>query len=60
LALEIKNIWKINNKSIYPLVILAEGMITRHFLKYLENMGLTKNILRVGKEAVPLQSCHIV
>jgi DNA-binding PadR family transcriptional regulator len=25
LALEIKNIWKLNNVSIYPLVVIAEG-----------------------------------
>jgi len=43
-----------------PLVISTEGMITRHFLKYLENMGLTKNVLRVGQKAVPLQTCNIV
>ena len=60
LALEIKNIWKINNESIYPLVISAEEMVTRNFLKYLENMGLTKNILRVEQKAVQLQTCHIV
>ena len=53
LALEIKIISKLNNVSIYPLVISAEGVITRELLKYLENMCLIKNILRV-----PLQKCH--
>ena len=54
LALEIKIIWKFNNVSIYPLVVAAEGVITINALKYLENMDLTKSILRV-----PLQKCHI-
>ena len=44
LALEIKNIWKLNNVPIYPLVMSAEGVATKNFLKYLENTGLTKNI----------------
>jgi len=42
----------------YPLVISAEGLVTVNFLKYLENIGLTKNILRVGQKAVVLQMCH--
>jgi hypothetical protein len=58
LALEIKNIWNLSNISIYPLVISLEGVVTRNFLKYLKNIGLTKNILRVGQKAVLLQMCH--
>jgi len=55
LALEIKIIPKFNNVSIYPLVVSAEGVITRNAQKYRENVGLTKSILRV-----PLQKCHIL
>jgi len=44
LALEIKNNWKLNIVFIYPLIMLAEGVTTKNFLKYLENTGLTKNI----------------
>jgi len=55
LAVEIKIISKLNYVSMYPLVVSAEGVITRNLLKCLENMGLTKNILRV-----PLQKCHIL
>jgi len=29
LTLEIKNIWKLNTFSVYPLVISAEGAVTR-------------------------------
>jgi hypothetical protein len=42
LALDIKNIWKLNNVSVYPLVISVEGVVTRNFLKYTKNIGLTK------------------
>jgi hypothetical protein len=48
LALQIKNIWKLDNVSKYRLVISAEGVVTRSFLKYLENIGLTKNIVKSG------------
>jgi hypothetical protein len=51
LYLEIKYIWKLNNIAVYPLVISAERVVTRNFLKYLQNIGLTKNILRVGLRA---------
>jgi hypothetical protein len=60
LALGIKTTWKLNNVSIQPLVVSAEGMITKSFLKYIENTGLTKSVLRVGQEAVLLQTCHTV
>jgi hypothetical protein len=33
--------WKLNNVSVYPLVILAEGVVTKNFLKCTENTGLT-------------------
>ena len=60
LALEIKNIRKLYNVSIYPSVSSAEGVVTKNFLKYLENIGLIKNILRVRQKAVPSRTCHIV
>ena len=44
----------------YPLVISAEGVVTKNFLKYLDNIGLTKNIFRVQQKAVLLQMSHIV
>jgi hypothetical protein len=48
LALEIKKkyIWKPNNVCLYPPVISGEELVTKTFLKYLQNIGLTKYILR--------------
>jgi hypothetical protein len=59
LVLEIKNIWKLNNVSTYPLDISVEELVTNN-LQYLENTGLTKNISRVGNKAVLLQTFHIL
>jgi hypothetical protein len=56
-ALEIKNVWKINNLSVFPLVITAAGVVTKNFQKCLENIGLTKYILRAEQKAVLLQMC---
>ena len=50
--------WKIN-VFVCPLVTLAEGIFTKTFLKYLVNIGVTRNNLRVGQKAVLLQTCHI-
>jgi len=58
LALEIKNFWKLNSVSVYSLVISMEGVVTRSFLKYIENTGLTKNTVKVMQKAVLLQKCH--
>jgi hypothetical protein len=60
LALEIKNIWKLNNVSIHTLVILGKRVVTKNSLKYLENIGLTKHSLRVGQKTVLLQTHHTV
>jgi ethanolamine utilization protein EutP (predicted NTPase) len=57
LAMEIKNIWKCNNPSLYPLVISVEGVVTKHFLRYKEDVSLTKNIVRAGQKTVFYNSC---
>ena len=57
---ETKNIWKLNNVSVHPLVISAEAEVIKIFLKYKENIDSTKNILRVGQKAVLLPTCHTV
>jgi hypothetical protein len=38
LDLELKNIWKLNNVSVYPFAITAKGLVTKNYLKYLWNM----------------------
>jgi hypothetical protein len=48
LAMEIKNIWKLNDESVYTLVISAEEVVTKNFLKYLENMGFKVKHLKNG------------
>jgi hypothetical protein len=46
--------------TVYPLVISAKGVVTKNFLKYLENVRLTKYVLRVEQKALLLQTCRIV
>jgi hypothetical protein len=58
-ALDIKNMWKLNIVSVYPLVISAEGVVTKNFLKYLENIALTKNILSGTKHNI-ITNVHTV
>jgi len=58
LILEIKNIWKFNNVSIFLLVIREEGAVTRKFFKKIEKVHFTENVLRVGQKSV-LHTCHI-
>jgi hypothetical protein len=48
LALEIQNIWKLNDVSVYPTVISADGVATRSFLKYLQDVDLTKKNLKIS------------
>jgi hypothetical protein len=58
-ALEIKNVLKLHNALIYPVVTTAEGVVTRNFLNSRE-YRFNQKVLRVGKTAVQLQKCHIV
>lgn len=58
MALEIKNICKVNNVSIHPFVISVERVVTKNFIKYLENIGLSKNVIRVEQKQVTLQTYH--
>jgi hypothetical protein len=51
LALEIKNFWKLNNVSVYSLVISMEAVVTRSFLKYIENTGLKKHLKSGAKSS---------
>ena len=51
-AVNIKNMCKLNRVSVYPLVISAEGVVTKNFLKYLENIAFTKNILSGAKNSI--------
>jgi len=60
LALEVKNIWELNNVSINRLVISASGVVNENLLKYPENIILTKNVLRVRQKAVLLEAGHVV
>lgn len=60
LALEIKQMWKLQSVKTYPLVISAEGVVSKNFRKNLKLMGLPQRILNYGQKAVILQTCHIV
>jgi hypothetical protein len=40
LTQQIKNIWKLINVPVYLLVISGEGVVTKNFLKCLENIGV--------------------
>ena len=50
LVLEIKSMWKLNNVSIDPPVISAEELVIRNIKNYLDNTGLTRNVLRMGQK----------
>ena len=43
--------WNLNKIIVYTLVISAEGVVTRNFLKYLQNTGLTKNLKSWAKSS---------
>ena len=46
LALEIQSIRKFNNISVYPLFVSEDRVVTKSFLKCLQNTGLTRYYLK--------------
>lgn len=60
LAWQIKEIWKLDRVSIYPLVISVEGVVSNNFNKNIEKLGLPNTILKHAQKATILQTCHIV
>ena len=60
LAWQIKEIWKLDRVSIYPLVISVEGVVSNNFDKNIEKLGLPNTILKHAQKATILQTCHIV
>ena len=60
LAFQLKSIWKLERVVIVPIIISAEGVISKKTTKNIEKLAVNKNILRVGQKAVLLQTCHIV
>ena len=60
LAFQLKSIWNLERVVIGPIIISAEGVISKKTTKNIEKLAVNKNILRVGQKAVLLQTCHIV
>ena len=60
LAFQLKSMWKLERVIIIPIVISAEGVVSKKTSKNIEKLAVNKNILRVGQIAVLLQTCYIV
>ena len=60
LAFQLKSIWKREIVVNIPIIISAEGAISKKTTKNIEKLAVNKNILRVDQKAVLLQTCHIV
>ena len=60
LAFQLKNIWKLNHVSIYPLVMSTEGVVSKTFHFNIEKLQLNPNIFTIGQRAILLQTCHIL
>jgi hypothetical protein len=41
-----------------PIVVSAEEVVNKSLLKYLENIGLTKVLLRLGQKAILFLTCN--
>ena len=57
---EIKRLWKLNEVTIYPVVISAEGMVSTDLKDIFNNLNIPTIILVESQKAVILQTCHII
>ena len=61
LAIQFKNIWKLNNKvTRHPIVISANGVVSKKLSKTIEELAIPSNMVRIGQKAILLQTYHIV
>ena len=60
LAIQLKNIWKLSKVTIHPIIISAEGVVSKQLTKTIEELALPSSIARIGQKALLLQTCHIV
>ena len=60
LRFEIKRLWKLNEVTIYPVVISAEGMVSTDLRDIFSALNIPTIILVESQKAVLLQTCHII
>lgn len=60
LAIEIRHIWELNDVRIIPIIISATGVVTKHFVKHLDQLNIPKGLIKTIQKAAILQTCHIV
>lgn len=60
LAIQLKQIWHLKSTSTQPIVISAEGIISKHLEHNLWKLGVARRILGIAQKAVLLQTCHII
>lgn len=61
LAIEYKEMYKLNSVKIIPIVITATGLVNKNLKKYLETLGLDPNIIiPKAQKSVILETCRIV
>jgi hypothetical protein len=60
LAIQVKDIWKLKKTTTLPLVISAEGVMSKNFRKNLKELGLNEALHKTAQKAILLQTCHIV
>jgi hypothetical protein len=60
LAIQIKNIWKLSNVSIHPIVMSIEGVMSNNFKSNLKEIGVQEYHHKTAQKIAILQTCHIV
>ena len=60
LRFEIKRLWKLNEVTIYPVVISAEGIVSTDLRDIFSALNIPTIILVESQKAVLLQTCHII
>lgn len=60
LAIELKRIWKLRDIIIVPLVVSAEGAVSKRLPDFLVKLGLPQHLGSSMQKAAILQTCHIV
>ena len=60
LALQLKHFWKLNEVTIHPRAVSAEGVVYKKTVQVHRGTCHIINIVRISQKVILLQICHIV
>lgn len=57
---ELKELWRLREVEVVPIIISAGGLVEKHFTQNLIKLGITPKCVALAQKAVVLGTCRVV